>query len=217
MEIVLVAATEMEVETLARQAAAGAFAPLNVWALVTGIGMVNTAFQLGRITGKKPDWLINVGICGAFDRTLPLGTAVHITHEHYADLGAEDHDRWLDLEALGFAHFSARGRDWHNHLANPAPPHLPLPSVRGSTSNTVLGHAPSITLAQQRDPEAQVQTMEGAAFFQGALLLGCHFCAIRGVSNYVEPRNRAAWQLAQAVQAAQAATANFLKLLAATR
>jgi futalosine hydrolase len=43
--------------------------------------------------------------------------------------------------------------------------------------------------------------MEGAAFFYACLQQqGLGFVQIRALSNYVEPRNRAAWQIPQAIE-----------------
>jgi 1,4-dihydroxy-6-naphthoate synthase len=49
----------------------------------------------------------------------------------------------------------------------------------------------------------EVETMEGAAFFQGCLIENVPFRALRAISNRVEPRNREAWKLKEAVEAVQ--------------
>ena len=46
--------------------------------LVTGVGMVATAYHLGRtLLQNHYDFAINIGICGAFDHTL-IGKTVNV-------------------------------------------------------------------------------------------------------------------------------------------
>ena len=42
--------------------------------------------------------------------------------------------------------------------------------------------------------------MEGAAFFQACMTEGVAFSEIRAISNYVEPRNRDNWKIAEAIE-----------------
>jgi futalosine hydrolase len=42
--------------------------------------------------------------------------------------------------------------------------------------------------------------MEGAAFMYACLIHGLPFAQVRAVSNAVEPRNRVAWKLADAIR-----------------
>ena len=55
---------------------------VNVDVLVSGVGLVNTAFQLGKtLSSSKYDFAINVGVAGSFDRSLKLGTVVNVMSE----------------------------------------------------------------------------------------------------------------------------------------
>ena len=45
----------------------------------------------------------------------------------------------------------------------------------------------------------QVESMEGAAFMYACLLRDLPFAQVRAVSNVVEPRNRDAWKMREAV------------------
>ena len=47
---------------------------------------------------------------------------------------------------------------------------------------------------------AQIESMEGAAFFYACKQAGLPALQIRAVSNYVEKRNRDAWQIGLAVK-----------------
>lgn len=210
MEILLVAATPFEVApTLAhleqkfKRDEPGVFSKkdLRVHLLITGVGMVPTAFQLGHhLTRNRPDLAINAGIAGAFDRQLQIGTVLHITSERFADLGVEEADgRFTDLFALGLLSTDAppyREGAMHNPKADQAGF---LPGAAGLTVNRVHGYAPTIAAVRERYPNVQVESMEGAAFFYSCLMAEVSFLEIRSISNFVEPRNRAAWDLPLAI------------------
>ena len=84
-----------------------------------------------------------------------------------------------------------------------------LRACRAVTVNRVSGVADRIAELQQIwNPE--VESMEGAAFFQVCLMSGVPFRAFRSISNRVEPRNRANWHLREAVEAAQSFVMGYL-------
>lgn len=202
MHILLVAATPFEIEpTFAwlenhyTQTSEGVFekGQNQVELLVTGVGMMATAFQLGSsFTRKQPDWAINAGIAGAFDAKLNLGDVVQVVGERFGDLGVEEADgRFTDLGEMGFMQQS-----W---LPNPNPPIPSLVLCQGLTVNKVHGTEESIQKIRSKYPEAQIESMEGAAFFHACLEAQIPFVEIRSISNRVEPRNRDAWDLPLAI------------------
>ena len=161
------------------------------------------------------DLALNVGVCGAFDRALSLGTVVHVVSDRFAELGAEDGDRFLTVHDLGLlganeAPFTA-GRLVNTVLPDNAPLRA-LPSVDGITVNTVHGHEPSIARAVERFAP-QVESMEGAAFMYACLVHGLPFAEVRAVSNVVERRNRDAWKLPDAIGALNAAALEIIDAL----
>lgn len=211
MEILLVAATPFEIaptltflEKTFTTVKEGVFAKkgVQIRALVTGVGSVATAWHLGRdLARHTPNWVIHAGVAGAFDHLLTLGTVVQVKSERFADLGVEEADgRFTDLFELGLClpneHPYVNGR-----LYNPAAEQaLFLPVAEGLTVNRVHGYAANIDAIRTKYPEAQVESMEGAAFFYACLMAGIPFTAVRSISNYVEPRNRDAWELGLAIE-----------------
>ncbi len=211
MYVLLTAATPFEIaptiEWLERdfeQGQQGHFSKglLELQICITGIGMMATAWQLSNVIAqKKPFFSINAGIAGAFDPTLKIGDVFNVQSETLADLGVEDADgRFIDLFELGFSEkdkfpFVA------GKLQNPdALKYHFLPVVQGITVNKAHGLASSIASIREKYPEAQIESMEGAAFFYACLHAGLSFVEIRAISNYVEPRNREAWNLPLAIQ-----------------
>jgi len=53
--------------------------------------------------------------------------------------------------------------------------------------------------------------MEGAAFMYACLVSRVPFAQVRGVSNVVERRNRAAWKVAEAIDALAAAVQEIVE------
>lgn len=176
---------------------------LKIRLLHTGIGMVNTAYTLGRyFQGHQPDLAIQFGIAGTFDFELALGSWVEVVEEHYGDLGAESPDGFLSLAEMGFEHFQHDGSKYHNSMKNKHASTAGVPKVSGLTVNRVHGTAASIEAART-DWGASIESMEGAAFFQCCILNGIPFHEFRGISNLVEPRNRASWEIEAAALAVQ--------------
>lgn len=221
LNILLVAATPLEssrlIERLGLQGGGhlyhGQLKKLNLTLLVTGIGMVNTAWQLGQVLGREHiDLVLNYGICGSYSGH-PIGTVVEVSHECYGDLGATQPDgSLLGLEEMGFPVFELMDRAYYNDIANPYAPVTTLPQVRGITVNTVAGDEALIAL-RRSTWRPDVETMEGAAVFQCCLQAGILFHAFRCVSNAVTPRDRSQWDIPGAAARLQEFMYDHLMLL----
>jgi futalosine hydrolase len=164
--------------------------------LITGIGMVATAAQTARALAKKSyDVAFNFGVCGSFDRRLEPGRVVHVVSDRIAELGAEDDGVFLTMDELGLPAEPV--------FVNAEPPAnralAGLPAVAGITVNTVHGNERSIAAVARRFAP-QVESMEGAAFMYACLMSKIPFAQVRAVSNIVEKRNRAAWNMDEATR-----------------
>ena len=198
MRTLVVAATEPEIAPLLLHRTA------DVDVLITGVGMVATAAHCSRALAAGGYGLaLNLGVCGSFDPALAPGTVVHVTSDRLPELGAEDGEKFLsihDLKLLGENEFPFAG----GALVNSRPPAnaaiAALPSASGITVNTVHGSEASIRRVVGR-LRPQVESMEGAAFMYACLIHAVPFAQVRAVSNVVEKRNRAAWKMAEAIQA----------------
>ena len=164
--------------------------------LITGVGMVATAAWCSRaLTQSSYDLALNLGVCGAFDAFIDLGTVVHVTSDRLAELGAEDGDQFLTLEDLELS-----GESEFVNLDPPSNAEIDaLPAVTAITVNTAHGNARSIAAICERF-NPQVESMEGAAFMSACLIHKVPFAQVRAVSNLVEPRNRRAWKMAEAIR-----------------
>lgn len=174
---------------------------LEVTLLVTGVGMPLTSFAFTfAILHNTYDLAIQAGVAGAIDRSLALGEVVEVVSDAMADIGVEEKDAsftsaydmgLIEADVMPFR----EGRLWNQ----PELERAFLPKVHGITVNKVHGSAASIEELKRNYPYAQVESMEGAAFFFVGLQMNVHLLQLRAISNYVEPRNRAAWKIKEAV------------------
>ena len=210
MKLLLVAATAAEIgQTLdylqPRAIAPGVFraGKWEVHTCISGVGLMATTFSLSRkLLEHKFDFVLQAGIGGAFDPEIPLGAVVAVDSEALGDLGAEDHDQFIDIFELGFIRQDEQPFT-RALLVNPMekiPFPVKMPVVPGLTIHTVSGSAPTIAARLSRHKVA-VESMEGAALHYVCLQLGVPFLQVRAISNYVTPRNRASWQIGKAIGA----------------
>lgn len=197
MKILLVAATSAEISVLTEhfQLAEAEFMQTEKFdILITGVGMTATAFALGKYLTETYNLVLNLGIAGSFDSGIPLGTVLNITADEFSELGAEDKDNFLSIEALGFgkSSYQAHNNLLHSSLSG-------LPKVKGITVNTVHGRQKSIDHIKSR-LKPVTESMEGAAVLYCCEKEGIPCLQIRSISNYVEPRNKDGWKIGLAIK-----------------
>jgi futalosine hydrolase len=164
--------------------------------LITGVGMVPTAFAIARhLPHNVYHLVINLGIAGSFDRNIPLGNVVEITEDTLSELGAEDDTRFISIERLELGASIFRPSSSISHFTKK----INLTKARAITVNTVHGNEVSIAQIVER-LKPQLESMEGATFFYACRELKVPCIQIRAVSNYVEKRNRDNWQIGLAVK-----------------
>jgi futalosine hydrolase len=164
--------------------------------LITGVGMVATAFALGKhLAVNQYDLVINLGIAGSFDRNITLGDVVEITRDTLSELGADDDDEFLTIDEMGFGegtfHPSVKLSDLVKNVQ--------IKPAASITVNTVHGNEASIKKVVDR-LNPQLESMEGAAVFYSCKQMNIPCAQIRAVSNYVEKRNRDNWEIGLAIK-----------------
>ena len=119
---------------------------------------------------------------GTFDLVVDVGVA-----------GSYDPDRFPVGSVVQVVREFESGRR-ESVLVNPAPPALfaSLPQVTGNT-------VPALE-ARYRGVPADIETMEGAAFFDVCLRRGVPFAEIRAVSNRVGEEDRSRWDIPLALR-----------------
>ncbi len=216
MKILIVSATQFEVKplldflgiampTIGINNANIDFEDKDIKVLITGVGMVNTAFMMGRYINSLYDMVINVGVCGAFDKQLELGQLVRVTSDVLSEMGAEDGEEFLTYDQLNLPgeHMFSENYTISNSLIDS------LKKVKGITVNTVHGNEVNIEKVYQLY-HPDIESMEGAAFFAGCVRTDNDFLQIRSISNYVEKRDKSKWQMPLAIKNLNDFLINFI-------
>lgn len=200
MKILLVAATYQEIEPFVKH-----YAPQfntdefliigknEVKILITGVGMVATAYALGKaFVHESYDLALNVGIAGSFYRNIKLGQLVEVREDILSELGAEDDEEFISLDQMGLGDVEFTASDKiviKEHFRK----------VTAITVNTVHGNEESISDIRER-VNPTIESMEGAAFFYACEEAETEALQVRCISNYVEKRNKHNWNLPLSVK-----------------
>ncbi|MEA3317832.1 MAG: futalosine hydrolase, partial [Bacteroidota bacterium] len=184
MNILIVSATENEISKLKSLVLSEIKNKLSVEFLVTGLGIPFTIFNLlKKILSRKYDLVLNVGIAGALNMNLEIGSLVNVAKEQFGDLGIETKTNFLSLFDTKF--ISENEKPFKNgvlinHNANNYAKDIQL--VEGVTVNTAHGNSQSILKFKEKY-NSDIETMEGAAVFYVCLLEKVKFVQIRAISN----------------------------------
>jgi futalosine hydrolase len=175
------------------------YGKMNIELLVTGVGAVATAWKMSKwlSLNEHPCLVINAGIAGSFNPDIKIGDVVMPIFDCFADAGVEDGDNFFTLSEAGIV----LGNDFpfkndfiycdNSYCKNLEPVVKP---VRAITVNTATGsEATKERLMSKFD--ADIETMEGAAFFYVASLEKIPFIAVRSISNMVERRDKTKWNI----------------------
>ncbi len=182
--------------------------------LITGIGLLHTTFALTNyLCDHNPDIWIQAGIGGALDHSLETGKVYQIGNEMLVGFGAQDKDgtilspfdlHWLDKNTFPYTN--------QQLVCPPFPIEIDLPSASGMTSLYAHGNEEAIELLRNSS-HAQIENMEGAAFFYVSLIKKIPFASIRSVSNMVEERNKEKWDFKKSIQSLGEEIINILNKL----
>jgi futalosine hydrolase len=205
MRILIVAATWMEVNLLTDEFVLVGekshffknykFQEIAFDFLITGIGVAFSTFHLtNTLKDNQYDIVLNVGISGSLTKELDIGEVVNVISEEFADLGIENKNEFLTLFEAGFLDFNEFPFDKGILKPELVDVKIELKQVRGITTNKSHGRKSSIAGLNQKFT-AHVESMEGAAIFYVCNWIGIPCCQIRAISNYVEPRDSAKWNI----------------------
>ncbi len=164
--------------------------------LVSGVGMTWTTFNLTKDLLKHTyEYVVQIGIVGAYNRDLKIGNVVAVLTEIHGDLGFEE----LDGSVTALEEFSGENDRIITNLQLNKQFTFEIPKVIGVTVDTTSG---KIDTAERRKWQynADVESMEGFALHLVASQLKVPYLQIRSVSNYVEQRDTELWDIKLALR-----------------
>ena len=189
----------------------------DIYVVTGGMGKTNAARALtALVEGRGARGVIGFGVGGAYRGSgLEVGALAMATSEHYGDEGVETAEGWMSCEGIGIPLLARADTRYFNDF--------PLDHARVTAARRLLEEAglhpqagPFVTVSacSGTAPRGRAlaerfgaicETMEGAAYAHVAALYDLPFIEVRGISNMVEDRNLAAWDLKRAAAAAVAA------------
>lgn len=213
MKILIVSATTLEIkpilatlkfnERIDAHINSYSFKRIRIDVLTTGIGMVPTAYLMGRALARHPyDAAFNLGIAGSFTRELEPGEVVHITHDRFPEPGGDQGEYFLsliDLKLLEENQFPYKDGQLINELPIKSKTIGQLKTARSITVNRVHTNNKSVEKIRQRC-NPNTESMEGAAFFYACFSEDIPCAQIRAVSNYVEQTDTDRWHIPKAIE-----------------
>jgi len=190
-----------------------------------GMGKVNAAHAATlMITQARPEALIIFGIGGAYPSSGAKVGDIAVAREEIAgDEGVLTHEGFKDTQYIGIPLLKMAASGIYNNY--PASEHLLQQALGTLTAGWPAGavHAGSfVTLStctgtreRARELEqrygALCENMEGAAAAHVAISHGIPWLEVRGISNIVEDRDLASWDIPGAARAAQLAVIQILE------
>jgi len=166
--------------------------------LITGVGINAMTYHLTKyLNNNKPKFAILVGISGAYSNNLKLGELVNVEYEYFADLGIIGEDNFTDLFEMNLAEentFPYENKALRNYTLINNKEVESLPKVKGNTVQSIR----TKVLPHIRN-NADVESMEGAAFFYVCLMEKLPFIQIRSISNYVSEQDKSKWEIERSI------------------
>jgi futalosine hydrolase len=206
MKILIVSATRFEIAPLLEGMESAVetggklitckYQKLEIDFLITGAGMVATAYYSGKKLNETYDAAFNIGICGSFNRNLNIGDVVNVYEDCFSELGAENDLEFLTLHELNLEGVISLVNNKYGSLTTVIEM---LPKVNGITVNKVHGNDQTIEKTFEKF-HPMVESMEGAAFMFACEMEDIPYVQIRAISNYVEKRNRESWNIPLAIE-----------------
>ena len=167
----------------------------------SGIGLLASSVSLMKMfVQETPSLIIQVGIAGCFDKKVPLGKVFAVKDDFAGDIGVMENKVWKDLFDLKLDKPNDAPYE-KKSLPNPWLSQynlLKLPTKKGVTVSTISTDKNKIDLYSGRY-KASLESMEGAALHYIGRDLNIPFIQIRAVSNYVGERNKAKWNMQEAI------------------
>lgn len=161
---------------------------MHIFPFVTGPGMMQSAFALGKLELMKDmDHVICTGLCAAITRVLDIGQVVHIISEQYGDFGIEEPDGTLkDIHELALVDANLypfkKSKIQNEKVINP----LKYKVVQGMSVNMLHGSTENIERMNHKY-HADVESLDGISFAYACAMNRLKYSHLRAVSQFIEP------------------------------
>ena len=197
--ILVVAATTKEINPFIKLTRTGDINSTDI--LISGIGLTASTYHLAKqLALKKYGLVIQAGVAGSFDLTIPLGAVVAVKEDAIADQSVIELQKLrtlFDLKLVPQDQYPYK-KGW---LINPNKEVLKktkLKIVKGISVNQISTSKQLIKFYRDAfDPVTE--SMEGAALHYVCLMENVPFVQIRSISNYIGERNKKKWDMMDSI------------------
>ncbi|HBX22925.1 MAG TPA: futalosine hydrolase [Desulfotomaculum sp.] len=183
---------------------------------LAGVGPVASAANTAKVlAANRYGLVVSAGIGGGFPGSAEVGSLVVATEIISADLGVETPEGFTSLEELGLGPTRVQiDASLVNSVTEALlTARLPVKTGPVLTVSTVTGTAKSAAKLAARVPGAIAEAMEGYGVALAAHDYGIPALELRGISNLVGPRDRAAWRIEEALEVLESASAVLAEVL----
>jgi futalosine hydrolase len=192
MNILAVAATEMEIAPFIAQNNEAEI-------LITGVGAPACMYALTKkLFKQKYDLVIQAGIAGTFKNHFALGETYMVKTDLFADLGIQEGNNFYTLFDGGFLQPDLLPYT-KAQLVNTIENYFNLKPANAITINTVSDSLAQTELYKKKY-DADIESMEGAAFHYVCIQENVSFLQIRSVSNFVGERVKTNWKMKESIE-----------------
>lgn len=198
--------------------------------IISGIGTSNASAATALVAHLfTPDLLVTTGCAGAYPGSgLEIGDIALATTEVFAEEGVVTPEGWRSLEHIGIPLLDRTGRRYFNEIPLSPLANAAALEVAGQLGIATLTTGRFLTVATCSGTNARgdelkerfggiCENMEGAAVALMAARYGIECLELRGISNYVEDRDRTRWNIILAVANSQRFLEHFIRNQAACK
>lgn len=202
MNCLIVAATVIEISPFLEKYRKGESIPngISIDVLITGIGLTAATYSLTKqLNIKRPELIIQAGVGGCFDSSVPLGSVFAIKQEAIADQSVIELDRLktlFDLKLVPQDQYPF-SKGWMVNKSKLLKK-TKLKKVNGISVNEITTSKEKLKFYKETY-NPLVESMEGAALHYVCLMEKISFLQIRAVSNYIAERNKKNWNMKESI------------------
>lgn len=199
-------------------------APIKMLFVISGIGTSNASAASALMAQLfAPDLIITTGCCGAYPGSgLIIGDIALATSEVFADEGVVTPEGWQSLEQIGIPLLEVNGKRYFNEIPLSPRANAAAQEVAGRLGSDPIAAGRFLTVATCSGTNARgteltdrfhgiCENMEGAAVALMAARYGIECLELRGISNYVEDRDRTRWNIKLAAANSQRFLEHFIR------
>lgn len=193
MQILLVAATEMEIAPFVKDNPSADI-------LITGVGIHATTYHLTkRIHQFDHDMIIQAGIAGSLQSNIALAKVFAIRTDRFADIGIKENNQFRSLFEAGLAKDNSFPYAHEGLINETGYLHQCGLNICDAHTVNLVSDDTIHSFAQAKKYDTSLETMEGAAFQYVCLQEEVPFLQIRAVSNVVGERDKSKWLFKQSI------------------